>query len=262
MLTLYHITTASNWLTIQHAGLLPRLGPRSQFAQDTESSLHFTNYDDIPYWLVLLYPDIWIHPSRISELVLLRVNLPLFDIQIQEYDLYSEYQYGTSVPASDIELVPWSKYPDLFDTCRQKHTEIFLNHLESLSTVCTSCTRCALYGKQDTNPYREELLRICSCVVNARSFLHPHLISENDMIQTLKEYADDGLYAFTDTFDNTNTRLYQALTDIYPEYVRNMNIEASQIEGLIQTMRTLREHIEAIVPPNVLQTNTGGFTTH
>ena len=129
----YHITTKKHWDAIKRHGLKPHLGARSRFAGDTAKTISLCREQDIPYWMVMLYPHHWMNPRRMQELVLLRIqNLSINLTQLRDFTLYQEYDVHKTIPKKQIAVISVTDlFPDFQEQCKQAHHEIFLFHIEA-----------------------------------------------------------------------------------------------------------------------------------
>lgn len=204
----YHLTKREKLKDILSKGLVPCVGENSRAVSEEESFIYLCKKKDIPFWKILVDSD-----------VLLRVDMDgISDFNEKEskypYILYDEYLYNKVIT------------PDRIKECSMEcKTEnamkaLCLNFLYSISYISTTCAR--YYG--DIQEYDEEsrqrLFESLKWQLDNFSVISKRLdysiLSKDIIKKKIKEMGEACMFVFTDTYNQTDKRLYEQMI-LFPE---------------------------------------------
>lgn len=207
-MTYYHLTKREKVAHILTDGLKPQVGGNTDSVGDALAVTYMCKEEDVPYWKLILDYD-----------ALLKIQLSDSPTHRKGYGAYSEYSIDYSIPASEITEVPMPEVSiSVVDILRREY-------LESISAV-------VLYWVRGIHQqYTIEDDDVTYINVTMKNYLQilrrlDYATADKERVKVwLRDYADDGEYALTDTYLNTGRRLYEVFRSTCEEYGCNDCVE-------------------------------------
>lgn len=188
---LYHVTTSDKIDSILEHGLTPQIGPNSEFAHEDTPAVYLCDRESIAEWAIMLGKD----------RVLRVFDVNPHDLDMVTYSCGTEFVYYGSIDPSNIveykEAIPFE----------EGMKRLAKKTFEDLSFLTARITRSYDTGYVDP----ETLNDCCYGVLNGCAHVNFKCVSNPTQRKWLRDYADEGEYAFTDVYQNTTTRLWEQL---------------------------------------------------
>ncbi len=245
---LYHVTTKENAELILKTGCIqPMHGKNSERNGEEGYAVYLCRPEQAWFWTVMLGTNgmcIEVHTDE--------DGFPDDLIYKQNTDGYDEYITGMCITGDAIVRKPvFADVPPLKD--RQRFARMVV------TTTCTLCTTIARMFRNTMDNDNKHRTDIKAWEELARASEYNAFLIENtdfscvNIADTLKDYADDGEYAFTDTYMCTDLRLWEML----PKY-KNYGYTGNK-DTLYGALARLHKAILQNFSSG-LYTHTGGFT--
>lgn len=184
---LYHITSASRADTILKQGLLPMKGSNSDMVGESfDKVLFLCDYDDIPYWSVLLGKNV------VLEVTTSGLDDSLF--KRYDYTLYSEWMIKKPIGINHLSRNP------MFINKAEVMPDLCLEYVLNVSDLIVLMTRMGTYPDRYEDRVDIVLREVDSLTTVMNSRLDMSALNEGTIIKKLKEYGDDGDYTMCDQY--------------------------------------------------------------
>lgn len=228
----YHLTTEKNLNSILKQGILPKIGERSALNMEKKPSIYLCNYHDLPIWSFLLGLPI-------------TIQIPKESVTIDntfEYQIQTEYITYKPISQKGLSTI---KTPKLDKTMQNE----IVTHL--CMALSTTLTRLAIFYEryQNDTELLNHILQSLNCVGYMISQVPWNDIDCQNLQNELKKSAESGEYIFTDTYKDTNKRLWEQVL-FYPESDQKI---CKSYQQFIQNI--------ASMPTKIKFLSTGGWTT-
>lgn len=229
---LYHLTDKEKVASILKNGLEPIIGDNSKLCGNEYGFVYFTDYHSIPYWQILL-----------QKPVILRIaDLDIPNLNRCNYGIYTEYSIGRTIPPTQITKsnISFTKAKRL-ESMRKLCTEF----LFSISQMCKTFAMHYEYGEEyelDLQDY----IRYLNVQRMVFEHLDFHTLTNQEIKDALIEQTD-GEYGFTDTYKDTDLRLWEQLIH-YPK------------DESLEVRTWLYNFVNKTFDKSIKYLNTGGWT--
>lgn len=226
---LYHLTIREDVQMILQNGLHPFLGEQAKLAHEEQPAIYLCEKKDLPYWAILLGKNVALKISGIERT----------EVVPYQYFCYSEYVYFKDIIPEQISVVDFPVITDshMRDLCR--------GYIESISHVTKCMAQYYFYHNKDLFS-SDDLAKLVDSILIVRNRLDYSICTEEELRGILVELGESGEYVFTDTYLDTERRLWEQLL-FYPE------------DELTNRRRELYNYIKETFR-GCLYTNTGGWT--
>ena len=226
--TLYHLTPKRNVKSILQNGLIPKIGSRSRRCE-SNPVISLTEYAFIPQWLILL---------GLSDPALLKITKP----DLCEGAIYAGgYAEIRTEKLIEPEYISVTAMPDFDISDTMKH--LCKSYIDSISDLCETCARYYTENVRTTWTKRQINTYLYGCM-DTLSKLDFSILSDKEKEDYVKDIGENGMYALSDTYLNTDKRLYEL----------SMYNDSATIK--------IRQNIENFIRtnfPTCLDLNTGGW---
>ena len=198
---LYHITSEKYVDDIMKVGLIPKLGYNSKLVDEEKPLIYLCNREDLPYWIILT-----------GNTTVLKVDLRGINTENSyHYYKYSEYMIEESIGLDNIKEV-FTQEPEL-----EHMKELCLSFLKDISYSCLVIAKYYTAKEKNITICDERrpngVLRGLLACLNRIDY---GVLSEDEIVNYLKDYGGQGEYTFCDEYINTGRKLYEQLI-YYPE---------------------------------------------